>query len=141
MKRYKLYQPILLLVFFVLCLFSINAIAVTADLYPFSKKIEQQRFFKMTSNLRCLVCQNQNIADSRAPLAKDLRDKVYQMVKQGVSDEVIERYFTQRYGDFVLFQPSVNSKTYLLWFGPFVLLLFSLLLLFVVIYRRRPEDV
>jgi len=88
--------------------------------------------------LRCLVCQNQTIADSNAPLALDLRGQVREMVKRGDSQQQIIDYMTARYGDFVLYRPPVKSTTALLWFGPFVLLVVGVVV-FVLVLRRRTR--
>jgi cytochrome c-type biogenesis protein CcmH len=85
--------------------------------------------------LRCLVCQNQNIAESNAPLADDLRKQVQEMMRDGKSDAEIHRYLTDRYGDFVLYRPPLKNTTLILWIGPFVLLLIGLIVAFFV-YRR-----
>jgi cytochrome c-type biogenesis protein CcmH len=85
-------------------------------------KIEQ-RMRALTEQLRCLVCQNETLADSRADLAEDLRKQVREQMKAGKSDQEILAYLTQRYGDFVLYNPPVKATTYLLWFGPFILLI------------------
>ncbi|MCB1800598.1 MAG: cytochrome c-type biogenesis protein CcmH, partial [Gammaproteobacteria bacterium] len=88
---------------------------------------------------RCLVCQNQNLADSNAELAVDLRRKTYEMVKQDKSEKEIADYMVDRYGEFVLYRPPLNSNTLLLWGGPFLILLIGLVLLIRTIRRRRSE--
>ena len=96
----------------------------------------EARMMRITSELRCLVCQNQTIADSHADLAVDLRNQVLEQLQRGQSDKQIVDYMTARYGDFVLYRPPVNKTTALLWFGPGILLLVSLAILFVVLRRR-----
>jgi len=96
----------------------------------------EARMMRITSELRCLVCQNQTIADSHADLAVDLRNQVLEQLQKGQSDKQIVDYMTARYGDFVLYRPPVNEKTAILWFGPGLLLLISLGILFVVLRRR-----
>lgn len=98
---------------------------------------QQQRYQTLISQLRCLVCQNQTIADSTAPLALDLRDQVHRQIADGRSDAQIRTYLTDRYGDFVLYKPPLKPRTVLLWFGPFVLL--GLALLTAVIFTRRSR--
>ena len=89
--------------------------------------------------LRCLVCQNQTLADSNAPLAEDLRREVRELATGGKSDAEIRAYLVARYGDFVLYKPPVKSTTYLLWFGPFVLLAGGAIAWWTMIRRRaRP---
>jgi cytochrome c-type biogenesis protein CcmH len=96
----------------------------------------EARMVRITSELRCLVCQNQTIADSHAALAVDLRKQVMEQLQQGQSDQQIIDYMTARYGDFVLYRPPLKASTVVLWFGPGLLLLISLAALFVVLRRR-----
>ncbi len=97
---------------------------------------------RIAAELRCLVCQNQTIADSHADLAQDLRQQVREMLQKGQSDAQIIDYMTQRYGDFVLYRPPVKSTTALLWYGPALLMLGGLGVLAVVLRRRSklPDD-
>ncbi len=81
----------------------------------------EARLMKLAKELRCLVCQNESLADSRADLAVDLRREIREMMRQGKSDAEIVRYLTDRYGAFVLYRPPVTPATWLLWFGPFLL--------------------
>ncbi len=97
----------------------------------------EERVLNLSRELRCLVCQNETLADSRAELAVDLRNQVREQMKAGKSDEEIITFLTARYGDFVLYRPRVRPVTYLLWFGPFILLLAGLVLLFKYVKRRR----
>jgi len=97
------------------------------------------RYRKMTHELRCLVCQNQDIADSNADLAKDLRDKVYTMIMDGHSDADIIDFMVARYGDFVLYRPPLKFSTLVLWIGPFVVLLIALVVLLRYIRRRQGD--
>lgn len=94
------------------------------------------RMLAITAKLRCLVCQNQTIADSHAELAVDLRNQVREQLQQGKSDQQVIDYMTARYGDFVLYRPPLKSTTALLWFGPGLLLLISLAILIRVLRRR-----
>ena len=91
----------------------------------------EQRLKTLSEELRCLVCQNQTLADSNADLAVDLRNQVKALIEQGKSDAQIKEYLVARYGDFVLYKPPVQRNTWLLWFGPF-----AMLLLGAVIWRR-----
>jgi cytochrome c-type biogenesis protein CcmH len=97
----------------------------------------EQRLHNLSQDLRCLVCQNETLADSRADLANDLRDEIREQMKAGKSDKEIIDFLTARYGQFILYKPQVTPTTYLLWFGPFVLLLAGLAVLFHYIKRRR----
>lgn len=96
----------------------------------------EERVMKLSRELRCLVCQNETLADSRADLAEDLRNQIREQMKAGKTDKEIIAYLTDRYGTFVLYRPPVEPTTYLLWFGPFLLLLAGLLLLFRYVKRR-----
>ena len=97
----------------------------------------EERVMKLSKELRCLVCQNETLADSRADLAEDLRGQIREQMKAGKSDKEIIAYLTDRYGKFILYKPPVDPTTYLLWFGPFILLLAGLLLLFRYLKQRR----
>ena len=94
------------------------------------------RLKTLSEELRCLVCQNQTLADSTAPLAEDLRREVRELAQAGKSDAEIKDYLVARYGDFVLYKPPVKPTTWLLWFGPFAFLLGGALIWFVVLRRR-----
>ena len=96
----------------------------------------RDRLKKLEEELRCLVCQNQTLADSNAPLAEDLRREVRELAAQGKNDTEIKDFLVQRYGDFVLYKPPVKETTWLLWFGPFVLLGGGFLT-WVLVLRRR----
>ena len=90
--------------------------------FKFADAATEQRYHKLAAELRCLVCQNQSLADSHADLAQDLRDEVYRMLNEGRTDEEIVGFLVDRYGDFVLYRPPVSGTTSLLWFGPVLLL-------------------
>jgi len=97
----------------------------------------EQRLMRLSTELRCLVCQNETLADSRADLAIDLRNQIREQMQAGKSDEDIKVWLTQRYGDFVLYRPPVKSSTWLLWFGPFALLVVAAAAMFIYLRRRR----
>jgi cytochrome c-type biogenesis protein CcmH len=98
-----------------------------------------KRMMALSQQLRCLVCQNETLADSQADLAADLRNQIKEQMKAGKSDAEIIAFLTDRYGDFVLYKPPVKPRTYLLWFGPFILLGGGLFALYRVISHRRDE--
>jgi len=102
----------------------------------FANQQQQERFNKLAEELRCLVCQNQNLADSDAPLAHDLRREVHEMVLAGRTNKQIKEFLVARYGDFVLYRPPVQKNTYLLWLAPLVLLLIGALVLRSSISKR-----
>lgn len=97
--------------------------------FDFDDPKKEARFKQLSEELRCLVCQNQTLADSNAGLALDLRKELYKLVQEEASDEEIKNFMVSRYGDFVLYNPPVKTSTYLLWFGPFVLAILGLVML------------
>ncbi|NGY05421.1 cytochrome c-type biogenesis protein [Solimonas terrae] len=101
---------------------------------------EQQRYDSLIHELRCLVCQNETIGDSQAPLAADLRNQVHAQLAAGRSDVEIKRYLTDRYGDFVLYRPPFKAKTWLLWAGPFLVLLIALVVALRYARARRHHE-
>jgi cytochrome c-type biogenesis protein CcmH len=115
--------------------------AATLEAFKFTSTADEQHFKALIAELRCLVCQNQSLVDSDAELAHDLRAEVYDMLQAGQSDTEIIDFLVARYGDFVLYSPPVKPSTYLLWFGPFVLLAVALVLLMFTLRRKRrtPE--
>ena len=100
----------------------LTGLAAAIDPLPFADAAQEQRFQNLVRELRCLVCQNQNLADSDAGLAKDLRAEVFELMQSGKTDAEIKDYLTDRYGDFVLYKPPVKPGTWLLWFGPLLVL-------------------
>jgi len=112
------------------------------ETYEFSDPAQESRYQDMIAQLRCLVCQNQNLADSNAELARDLRARTYEMINAGASDEDIVDFMIARYGDFVLYKPPLRLRTTLLWGGPFALLLIALIVFFFTVRRSRvPKDI
>ena len=109
------------------------------EVLKFDSAEQEQRYQSLIKELRCLVCQNQNLADSNADLAKDLREKTYQMILAGSSDGEIVAYMVDRYGDFVLYRPPVKTSTIMLWLGPFIILTIGLLVVIIVIRGRRNQ--
>ncbi|MFN0038170.1 MAG: cytochrome c-type biogenesis protein CcmH [Burkholderiales bacterium] len=99
----------------------------------------EARVVRLAAELRCLVCQNQSLADSNAPLALDLKQQVREQIKAGKTDDDIRAYMVARYGDFVLYSPPVNPVTWLLWVGPFVLLAGGVAALARIVRRRRQR--
>ena len=110
--------------------------AQAIDPLPFKDHAQEIRFQALTRELRCLVCQNENLADSNADLARDLRHEVFDLMQQGKSDDEIKQYLVDRYSDFVLYDPPVKSSTVLLWFGPLAILLAGAVVVVVTVRRR-----
>ncbi|KFZ37728.1 cytochrome C biogenesis protein [Shewanella mangrovi] len=111
--------------------------ATPVDTYQFKNEANQKHAMELARTLRCPQCQNQDIVDSNSPVARDLRMEVYQMVDAGKSDDEIVQFMTSRYGDFVLYKPRLDSKTYILWLGPIALLLLGGLIAFIFIRKQR----
>ena len=123
------------------------ALALLAAFCAWSKEAEpvgvdpdaDRHMMALASELRCLVCQNQTIADSQADLAGDLRERIRELIRQGQSDEQIKAYMVARYGDYVLYRPPVKNKTLLLWFGPGLVLVGGLAALYLALRRRNAR--
>ena len=113
---------------------TLNAQAV--EIRQFDDPAKQQAYENLVKELRCLVCQNQSLADSDADLAKDLRTEVYDIIQSGKSEQEAVRFLVDRYGDFVLYNPPLKTSTSLLWIGPFALLLGGLAWLGVLARKR-----
>lgn len=109
------------------------------DFYTFKTPTDQARFETLTTELRCLVCQNQNLAESNAALANDLRGQIFQQIQKGQTNKEIIEYLVARYGDFILYSPPMNRLTLGLWFGPFVILIASLSFLVYYLKKNKRE--
>ena len=118
-----------------LCLLA-TTIVHAIDPLPFKDRAEELRFQALTKVLRCLVCQNESLADSNAPLAADLRRDVFEQMQAGRSDEEIKAWLTARYGDFVLYDPPLHASTMLLWFGPIAVLVAGGIAIAFAVRRR-----
>jgi cytochrome c-type biogenesis protein CcmH len=114
-----------------------GSLLVAKEAQPNEDPQIDQRMKALTQQVRCLVCQNETLADSRADLAEDLRKQIREQMKAGKTDQEILAFLTQRYGDFVLYNPPVRATTYLLWFGPFALLIGGTLVLYLYLRQRR----
>ena len=108
-----------------------------SELKQFEDQNKQALYLKMTRELRCLVCQNQNLADSNAELAKDLRQRAYNMVDEGYQYDQIVKFMVDRYGDFVIYRPPLKPITLILWIAPFFL---AICLILVLVFRRRTAS-
>ena len=109
------------------------------DTYEFKNDAERDRFRELTKELRCPKCQNQDIADSNAPIATDLRREIFRMLGEGKDNQQIIDFMVDRYGDFVRYKPALTGKTAILWFGPLVLLLGGFVVIGVIVGRRRTR--
>lgn len=129
-------NPIITL-FFLLCV-SFGAISAPVETFQFDSPETEKTFHKLSEELRCLVCQNQNVAESNADLAKDLRLEIYTMLSDGKTEDEIVDFMVQRYGDYVLYRPPLKPMTWLLWFGPVII--FAIALVFVVRFLKSQDD-
>ncbi|KIP95688.1 MULTISPECIES: cytochrome c-type biogenesis protein [Pseudomonas fluorescens group] len=109
------------------------------DTYEFANEGDRERFRELTKELRCPKCQNQDIADSNAPIAADLRKEIFRMLGEGKDNQQIIDFMVDRYGDFVRYKPALNAKTALLWFGPAGLLLGGFVVIVLIVRRRRGQ--
>lgn len=114
-----------------------SSLHAAVEIKKFESPQQEQRYKKLIDELRCLVCQNQNLADSNAALAVDLRKQVFKMINEGQSDEEIMDFMVTRYGDFVLYRPPFKTSTLLLWIGPFIILALGLFILIRFIRQRK----
>jgi cytochrome c-type biogenesis protein CcmH len=105
--------------------------------YDFASEEQEALFNKLSNELRCLVCQNQAISDSNADLAKDLRDEIYGMLQQGKGEEEIVEFMVARYGDFVLYRPPMKPATWLLWFGPAIVLVVGFFIVMRIVSKQK----
>jgi len=113
--------------------------AAGLEAFDFTGKVDEDRFKALIVQLRCLVCQNQSLADSDAELAHDLRREIFEMMDNGKSDKEVVDFLVARYGDFVLYNPPVKPETWILWYGPFVLLAIGLLVLVYTVRKRKHQ--
>jgi cytochrome c-type biogenesis protein CcmH len=115
---------------------SFSALAAI-DTYEFSSEEQRARFYYLSTELRCPKCQNQNIADSNAPIANDLRREIYRMLQEGRSNEEVVDFMVDRYGEFVRYRPALTAQTAVLWFAPAVFVVTGLLVIVVMLRRRQ----
>ena len=115
-------------------------VQATIESVAFATPEQEHRYRVLTNELRCLVCQNQTIADSNADLAKDLRRQIREMIGRGDSDRAIIDFMVARYGDFVLYRPPFKAITALLWVGPFLFLAGGLIVMIAVIRKRSRQS-
>ncbi|WP_448101089.1 cytochrome c-type biogenesis protein [Luteibacter jiangsuensis] len=127
------------LVWLILCLLPALAFAQAIQPLPFRDRAEEVRFQKLSAELRCPMCQNETLADSNAPIAHDLRRQVFEMIQAGKSDDEIKTYLVDRYSQFVLYKPPLEPSTWLLWFGPAVLLAAGAAVVAIQVRRRARQ--
>lgn len=127
--------------FYILILLAVSAICFAGVEYKkFNDPATEQVYKVLIDELRCLVCQNQSIADSNADLAKDLRRQVYEMLNKGQSRDQIVDFMIQRYGDFIMYNPQFKAKTGVLWIAPFLFLLLGFVLVWIIANRKKIKE-
>jgi cytochrome c-type biogenesis protein CcmH len=116
-----------------------TAHAYTLEEFTFASPAQETEFRDLIGKLRCLVCQNESLAGSQADLAQDLREEVYRMMSEGKSRDEVLAFLIERYGDFVLYEPPIKPSTYILWFGPFLVIAFGGFMLVRLLRRKGAE--
>ena len=120
----------------------ISSLSTAGEAQPMAKDPQvEQRLNHISEELRCLVCQNESLASSRAELANDLREEVRKLIVDGMDDATIKTYLVDRYGDFVLYRPTVKPLTWVLWFGPFLALVLGIAGMTLYLRARRAAQV
>lgn len=120
---------------------SVTVLAVQIEFHSFENTQKERLYLDLIAELRCVKCQNQNLAESNAELARDMREKTYQMIVEGKSRNDVVNYMTARYGDFVLYKPPFKAKTIMLWVGPPLLLFLSVYFLLKVVRNQKVKTV
>lgn len=115
-----------------------NAFA-SIDVYNFDSEQKRLDFIELTKELRCPKCQNQDIADSNAPIAADMRKEVHRLLDEGQDKASIIQYMVDRFGDFVTYKPKMSAETYLLWYGPWLLIVLGILVILVLVRKNKPK--
>ncbi|OED42347.1 hypothetical protein AB833_06750 [Chromatiales bacterium (ex Bugula neritina AB1)] len=133
-------RSLFLIAMMLICSAQLQAQSVYAE-HEFDDPAQTALFQELAAELRCLVCQNQNIADSNAELAQDLRRELYTMIKRGDSKKGIVDFMVERYGEFILYRPLLSAKTMVLWLGPLIFFLGGLLIIFKIARRRKQPDI
>ncbi|RRW46175.1 cytochrome c-type biogenesis protein CcmH [Pseudomonas luteola] len=109
------------------------------ETFAYTNDAERERFQALTRELRCPKCQNQDLADSNAPIAADLRGEIHRLMNEGKSDEQIINYLVARYGEFVMYRPPVEKRTWLLWYGPAAFLILGFCIILIIVRRRQQQ--
>ena len=133
-----MYKFISKLILLIVVTFSLSVAAAPIETFKFDSPETEKVFHKLSEEIRCLVCQNQNIAESNADLAKDLRLEIFTMLNDGKSEDEIVDFMVQRYGDYVLYRPPFKPMTWLLWFGPAIVFAFGLV--YVVRFMKAQSS-
>ncbi len=124
----------------IVCFLMSNFIYANDEPVIFQNKHMEERYYLLIEEIRCLVCQNQSLADSNAPLAQDLRNEVFKMIEKNKNNAEIMDFLVKRYGDFVLYRPPLKKNTLLLWFGPFLFLIIGFFVAIFIIKKQSRES-
>ena len=130
-------KPLLLTLVAALLLFGSAVHAQAIEPMPFTSHAQELRFQKLTHQLRCPMCQNETLADSNAPIARDLRNQIFRLMQHGQTDQQIKDYLVARYSNYVLYDPPLRPSTWLLWFGPLGILLGGGSVVWMALKKRR----
>ncbi len=141
LPRFQLSFMLLMLYGFLLLIFTSTIAALEPVDLVFDNRGQEERYTTLIKKLRCLVCQNQSLADSNSELARDLRKKTYKLIKSDSTDTEIIDYMVERYGEFILYKPPINSRTLALWFTPLLITLIGLTMFFMTMRRQRRLSV
>ncbi|OOG58256.1 cytochrome C biogenesis protein [Rhodanobacter sp. B05] len=132
---------LLRVIFMVMLVFAGAVHAQAIEPMPFANHAQELRFQHLTQQLRCPMCQNETLADSNAPIARDLRNQIFKLMQQGRSDDEIKQYLVARYSDYILYNPPLKTGTVLLWFGPLLILLGGGGVVLVALRKRKRQGV
>ena len=132
---------LLRVIFMAMLVFAGAAYAQAIEPMPFANHAQELRFQHLTQQLRCPMCQNETLADSNAPIARDLRNQIFKLMQQGRSDDEIKQYLVARYSDYILYNPPLKPGTVLLWFGPLLILLGGGGVVLVALRKRKRDGV
>ena len=117
-----------------------SKVSAQVDTFEFDSDEQQSRFRQLSNELRCPMCQNTNLSGSTGGVAEDLRREIYRMILQGMSNEEIEQFMFERYGDFIFYRPRLRAETILLWFGPLVFLIMGGFIAYGIFRRANLVD-
>lgn len=135
----KYFKVLVIFYFFIMAVFSLQLHAAI-DVYDFDDEAKRADFVALTKELRCPKCQNQDIADSNAPIAKDMRTEVHRLLEEGKDKDSIIAYMIERFGEFVTYKPKKSAETYMLWYGPWILVVVGGVIIFSLARMNRKDQ-
>ncbi len=134
-----LMNKLILFLLFIICSLQVSVeegqVNFDKDAYPFTSETKESLFYSLLNELRCPKCQSSNLSGSNSPISNDLKREVYELVVEGKSSRQIKDHLVDRYGNFIIYNPPIEPATYALWFGPFILILLSALV--IILVRKR----